>query len=405
MRTVLTAASLITPLEQIQRPILVIEDGVIEKVTSRERSEVPANARVLDFPDAVLAPGFVDIHIHGSAGHDVMSANAGALEEMELALARRGVTSYLPTTVTASLDDTLVALDRLASAIDTVPARSREFTQTPGLPNTGADRSTLRGGTPRAQPLGIHLEGPFISHGKRGVHPEEHLREPSLEVFDRLWNAARGHITLMTVAPELPKADYLIGEATRRGVTVSLGHSEAEDVEAAMAAGARHVTHTFNAMRALEHRRPGILGAALADDRLTADIIADGIHVAPELVKLFLRAKGVERAVLITDATSATGMGDGRYRLGGFEVAVRGGRCERAGRLAGSVLTMDAAVRNAMAFAGRSLQDCVRLATLNPARVAGFGKGRLVEGADADVVVLSSEGRVVATMVGGVVSG
>lgn len=387
MRTVLTASALLTPLERISRPVLVIEDGAIAQVTSRDHSEVPAGAQVRDFPGAILAPGFIDIHIHGGAGHDVMAANAAALEEIERSLAKHGVTSYFPTTVTAPLDDTYVALDRLAAAIETTSARKRN-------------------GSLRAQPLGIHLEGPFISHAKCGVHPTEHLQAPSLEVFDRLWQAARGKISLMTVAPELPKAEYLIGEAARRGVCVSLGHSDSllAPVEAAIAAGARHATHTFNAMRALDHREPGILGAVLADERLTADIIADGIHVHPEVVRLFLLAKGAERAVLITDAISATGMGDGRYRLGGFEVEVRGERCERDGRLAGSVLTLDRAVRNAMKFTGCELQHAVRMATLNPARVAGFAgrKGQLVEGADADIVVLTQEGQPVQTFVAGV---
>lgn len=365
----------------------MIEDGVIAQVTSRDRSETPAGAQVRDFPGAVLAPGFIDIHIHGGAGHDVMSANAGALEQIEQSLAGQGVTAYFPTTVTAPLDETLVALDRLAAAIETVSARGRN-------------------GSPRAQPLGIHLEGPFLSHAKRGVHPAEHLQAPSLEVFDRLWQVARGTIALMTVAPELPKAEYLIGEAARRGVCVSLGHSDSAlaPVQAAIAAGARHATHTFNAMRALDHREPGILGAVLSDERLTADIIADGIHVHPDVVRLFLQAKGAERAVLITDALSATGMGDGRYRLGGFEVEVRGERCEHDGRLAGSVLTLDRAVRNVMQFTGCELQEAVRLATLNPARVAGFAgrKGQLVEGADADIVVLTPAGRPIQTFVGGI---
>jgi N-acetylglucosamine-6-phosphate deacetylase len=174
-------------------------------------------------------------------------------------------------------------------------------------------------------------------------------------------------------------------------------------VRTAIAAGAHHATHTFNAMRALDHREPGVLGAVLADDRLTADIIADGIHVHPEIVALFLRAKGPERAVLITDAISATGMGDGRYRLGGCEVEVRGERCEYQGRLAGSVLTLDRAVRNVMEFARWNLPEALRLATLNPARVAGVSrrKGVIAPGADADIVVLTRRGEVIQTMVGG----
>ena len=382
----LTASLLLTPLETIQEPLVLIEDGRVMRASSRRDAEVPARARLVEFPGAVLAPGFIDIHIHGGAGYDVMHASAQELERIERSLVASGVTSYFPTTVTAPLDATFVALERLAAAIETVAARPRS-------------------GDLRAQPLGIHLEGPFISHAKRGVHPPEHLQAPSLEVFDRLWQAGRGQISFMTIAPELSKAEYLVGEAARRGVCVSVGHSDAalEPIEAAIAAGARHATHTFNAMRALDHREPGILGAVLADDRLSADIIADGIHIHPEVVKLFLRAKGLERAVLITDAISATGMGDGRYRLGGFEVEVRGPRCEYQGKLAGSVLTLDRAVRNVMDFAGWELPNAVRLVTLNPARVAGVAgrKGAVAEGADADVVVLTPRGEVIRTIVGG----
>jgi len=199
----------------------------------------------------------------------------------------------------------------------------------------------------------------------------------------------------------------LIAHAAGRGVCVSIGHSDADfdDTIRAISEGARHATHTFNAMRPLDHRQPGILGVVLADSRLTADIIADGIHVHPEIVELFLRSKGAENAVLITDAISATGMGDGRFRLGSLEVEVRGGRCELEGKLAGSVLTMDRAVRNCTVFARCSLQQSVRMATLNPARVLGIShrKGILQPGADADLVVLSAEGEVVRTIVGGVI--
>lgn len=386
VKIALTASVLFTPIEEIPLPIVVIDDGRILQVTSREYSEMPAGVRVADYPGAVLAPGFIDLHIHGGAGHDLMHATAEELEAIERSLVLHGVTSYFPTTVTAPLDETFVALERLASAIESVPARPR-------------------GGDLRAQPLGIHLEGPFIAPSKRGVHPPEHLQQPSLEIFERLWQAARGQISMMTVAPELPKAEYLIADAARRGVCVCFGHSDATtaEVERALSANPCHVTHTFNAMRPLHHREPGILGAALADDRLTADIIADGIHVHPAVVKAFLRAKGTERAVLITDATSATGMGDGRYRLGGLEVDVHGGRCEYQGQLAGSVLSMDQAVRNVVAFAKWKLQGAVRLATINPARVTGIAgrKGILARDADADLLVLTPRGEVVETIVHG----
>jgi N-acetylglucosamine-6-phosphate deacetylase len=383
-----TANYLFTPLERVQQPLLLVEDHVIVEAGSRVASEVPHGVRVVNFGDAVLAPGFVDIHIHGGAGHDVMEADADGLSAVEQLLFKHGVTSYFPTTVTAPLDKTWSALDRLANAIESA-SRCDESRKV------------------RARPLGIHLEGPFISHARRGVHPPQNLLLPTLPAFDRFWQAARGHIRVMTIAPELEGAGEVIAEAARREVCVSLGHSNSDlnSARAAVAAGARHATHTFNAMRPLDHRDPGILAEVLTDSRLSADIIADGIHLDPTIVELFLKAKGVDGAVLITDAISATGMPDGRYCLGTFEVEVKNGRCLADGKLAGSVLTMDRAVRNVMHFAHWDLQQAIRLATLNPARVAGFtDRGKLEAGAVADFVVLSPSGEVRNTVIGGEVS-
>ncbi len=385
-----TAAALFTPLDRIEQPLLLVEDGAIAEVTSRTRREVPQNCRTVDFGDGILAPGFVDIHIHGGAGHDVMEAGADALPPLERLLAAHGVTSYFPTTVTAPLDATLSALARLADAIEAADRNPH---------STDRKTSDLR-----AQPRGIHLEGPFISHARRGVHPPEDLLAPSRVAFDRFWQAARGHIRVMTIAPELPGAIEVIAEAAARGVCVSLGHSDADlkAARAGFAAGARHATHTFNAMRPLDHRDPGILGEVLTDSRLSADIIADGIHLDPVIVELFLKAKGADAAVLITDATAATGMPDGRYRLGSLQVEVKDGRCMAGGKLAGSVLTMDRAVRNVMQFVQWDLQQAVRLATLNPARVAGLENGGVLQaGAPADLVVLSPSGEVRQTIIGG----
>jgi N-acetylglucosamine-6-phosphate deacetylase len=381
----LTATALFTPLDRIEQPLLLVEGGLIAEVTSRAQREVPGNCRVVDFGDGMLAPGFIDIHIHGGGGHDVMEAGTDALQPVERLLAAHGVSSYFPTTVTAPMDATLSALARLADAIEAVEKSSVVEL--------------------RARPLGIHLEGPFISHQRRGVHPPENLLTPSVAAFDRFWQAARGHIRVLTIAPELPGAVEVIAEASARGVCVSLGHSDADlnAARAGFAAGARHATHTFNAMRPLDHRDPGILGEVLTDARLSADIIADGIHLDPVIVELFLKAKGPEAAVLITDATAATGMPDGRYRLGSLDVDVKDGRCTVGGKLAGSVLTMDRAVRNVVQFAQWELQQAVRLATVNPARVAGVKKGGVLEaGAPADLVVLSSSGEVRNTIIRGV---
>jgi N-acetylglucosamine-6-phosphate deacetylase len=387
MRTTFTARSLYSPLEEIPDPLLTVEDGRIAEISSRSAHEIPRNASLVDFGEAVISPGFFDIHIHGGAGLDAMRAAPGDLPKLGRFLASHGVTAYFPTTVAAPLDATCAALDRIAVAIEESRAKP------------------TAGDTAEARPLGIHLEGPFLSHKRRGVHPPEFLATPTLEVFDRLWQAARGHVRMLTIAPEIPGAMEVIAEAARRGVCVSIGHSDAElpVAQAAVAAGARHATHTFNAMRPLDHRDPGIIVEVLTDDRLSADLIADGIHVSPAVVKLFLRAKGTDHAVLITDAISATGMPDGQYQLGPIQVEVKDGRCTSNGSLAGSVLTMDRAVRNVTQFAGWSLRDAVRAASLNPARAVGMsaGHGVLAAGAEADFTVLSSKGDVLKTIVAG----
>jgi N-acetylglucosamine-6-phosphate deacetylase len=382
MKTVITAARLLTPTEVIENPVLVIEDDRITAHGPREHVAVPDQARHYDFPDKIIAPGFIDIHIHGGSGRDVMELDGSALAAIEQGMFKNGVTSYLPTTVTAPLPDTLRSLEHLGKAI-----RSNSSSQG------------------RSRPLGVHLEGPFISHAKRGVHPPENLLTPSPEILRQLHKASDGTVRMMTVAPELEGAKETITEAARLGIQSSLGHSNATlaESEAGIDAGAHHATHTFNAMRALDHRDPGILGAVLTDDRVTADLIADGLHVSPEVIKLFLRAKGIDRAILITDAISATGMPDGKYKLGGFEVEVKGDRCDLNGKLAGSVLTLDRAVRNAMSIVPLTLQESVRLATLNPARLLGLGdgRGRIVTGGIADLIVLTPAGEVTDTMVAG----
>lgn len=386
MTIVLKAAQLFTPVKCIEQPLVFVDQGRIVNISSSALREIPPGVRVVDFSGYILAPGYVDMHIHGGGGHDVMEPSPESLPAVERLLYRHGVTAYLPTTITAPVGTTVEALARLADAIE------------------GAERHTYKD---RARPVGIHLEGPFISHVRPGVHPVGDLLPPTLEVFEHLWKAARGHIKVLTIAPELQGACAVIAEAARRGVCVSIGHSDAnlEQAQAGVAAGARHATHTFNAMRPLDHRDPGILGAALVDDRLSAEIIADGIHVDPVMVRLFLRAKGIDGAVLVTDATAATGMPDGQYRLGSLLLDVIDGKCLSNGKLAGSVLTMDRAVRNIVEFADWDLRDAVRLATLNPARAAGLaGVGTLAEGAVADLVVLNQQGEVVHTIVQGQVA-
>ena len=365
----------------LDHPVVVVEDGRIDSIATQTASELPADALLLDYPGATLSPAFFDVHIHGAAGHDVMEATPEALSAIGGFLASRGTGSYLATTVTAPLDATLRALSGLAKLLAAPPA----------------------GG--KARPLGIHLEGPFLSHLKRGVHPPEHLLAPDIGVFNRLQEAAEGHVRLMTLAPELPGAAELTAHATARGVRVSLGHSNATAAEtrAVIAAGAVSATHTFNAMRPLDHREPGILGTVLTCDSLFAELICDGVHTAREMVKLWGRAKGPRRAILMTDAMSATGMPDGEYLLGGFAVQVANGRAMAGGVLAGSVLTLDRALENFIEFTGASLEHGLRLLTTNPAAMTGLGDqaGSLAVGQPVNLVAVDVAGRLVASFVNG----
>lgn len=377
----LTAKALYTPLEKLERPVVLMDDGSIVKLGPQTATEIPAGCKVQDFPDCVLAPGLVDMHTHGAAGVDVMEADADGQSRIEKFLVRHGVTTYFPTTITAPMDKILASLERLANAVEK------------GATNSG-----------RTQPIGIHIEGPFLSHARKGMHPEGDLQKPTLKSFNQMWEASRGQIRVMTIAPELDGALEVIAEASKRGVCVSIGHSDADIDQArkGVAAGGRHATHTFNAMRPLDHRKPGILGEVLTNKNLSAEIIADGIHLNPAVIRLVTLAKGEERTVLVTDATSATGMPDGKYMLGHCEIEVKDGMCTYQGTLAGSILTLDQAVRNVMNFADWDLQKSVRAATLNPAKTAGAkNKGILKPGADADLVVFTPNGNVKATVVRG----
>ncbi len=383
MRTLITARTLVLQTPDgpslLEQPVILVEDGIIRSIATRNEAPLPVHDKHDNYPDTTLSPSFFDIHFHGAVGHDVMDGTPAALSAIGRFLATRGVGAYLPTTVTAPNDATLRALAGIAKYIASAEASSE---------NNGA------------QPLGIHLEGPFISHGKRGVHPPDLIQPPSIPVFEKFWEASEGRIRLITIAPEIEGAVELIEHVTKLGVRVSLGHSNANTAEAerGLAAGGVSATHTFNAMRALDHRDPGILGTVLDTDSLFAELICDGIHVHPALVRLFWKAKGRDRAILVTDGMSATGMPEGEYLLAGMKVTVKDGRCTHDGVLAGSVLTLDRAARNFRAFTSASLGDTLRLVTANPATLTGFGaeQGAIALGRPANITVLTSAGEVAA---------
>lgn len=377
MAITLAAKRLITANTIIDDPLITADGAIVAAISSRKASEITGST--YEFRDATLTAGLLDIHMHGAIGHDVMEGTTEALTGISKFLSGHGVTEYLATTVTASVDLTLRALDGIARHIEKRPDDGE------------------------ATILGIHIEGPFVSHAKRGMHPERFILPPSVDLLNKFWEASRGQIKLMTIAPELPGALETIGRASKLGIRSSIGHSNANMAEAlrGVEAGAASATHTFNAMRALDHREPGILGLVLDRDDLYADLISDGIHVAPEMVRLWFKAKGPERAILITDSLEATGMPNGTYKLGETTIHVKDGRCTTdAGVLAGSVLTLDEAVARMREFTGAGLATAVRLASRNPARMLGL-PGDLTVGSVANLNAYDTDGKRIQTVLRG----
>jgi N-acetylglucosamine-6-phosphate deacetylase len=358
---------------------LVLDDAVVpgRLIIDGDRIiEVVPDAQAASGP--ILAPGFVDLHVHGSGGHDAMKGPA-ALDGMARALLRHGVTSFLPTAVSRPMEE-------LASFADAV----RDW-----MPNAPADGS---------EPLGFNLEGPFLSHERRGAHAAEHLLMPAEVPASELDPLLPG-LRLITIAPELDGALDVIGRLVSEGVVVSLGHSAAtfEQARSGYEAGARSTTHLFNAMTGLHHREPGLAGAALTDDRAAVELIADDEHVHPTLYALMLRAKPPDRVLLVSDAVAPAGTPDSTGLIGELEVQIRGTRCTLAGTdvLAGSVIGLDTAVRNLVRH-GTPLTTAVAAASRNPAGVLGLAdRGRLAPGLRADVVELADDLEVLGVIRGG----
>ncbi|MGB2670416.1 MAG: N-acetylglucosamine-6-phosphate deacetylase [Candidatus Acidiferrum sp.] len=382
--TLLHAGRALTPTTEILNAGILIRDGVIEEFGPREGMRLPDGAQEISATDQIAIPGFLDVHIHGAGGRDVMEASPEALSGVTKSVARHGTTSLVATTVTASPDDTLRSVEGIAHYI----SLQHETDDT------------------RAEVLGIHFEGPFLSPARRGVHPLEWLRLPTADFLDKLLQAAAGNAQILTIAPELLGAIPCIDAARNAGMVVAVGHTDAtyEQTRVAIAHGVRHAVHVYNAMRPFSHRDSGVIGAVLTSQEVTAELIADGVHVDETAMKVLLQAKGPERMILISDGISATGMPDGNYILGKLEVTVTGGICRNSeGKLAGSTLTLDRALRNIVAL-GIPLIDTVRMLTLNPATLLGieFKKGALRIGADADIVLLDEGLRLTNVWVRGV---
>jgi N-acetylglucosamine-6-phosphate deacetylase len=362
-----------TPSGEIRDAAIIFRDGVIETVAPRENLLFPQSAQEIVAKDKIAAPGFIDVHIHGAGGCDVMAGTNEALRKVALTIASHGTTSFVATTVTADPN----AIVRSSEGIALYIALQHQ--------------EAVAG----AEVLGIHFEGPFISPVRRGVHPAQWLKLPSAELLEKFILAAQGNALLLTIAPELLGAMPCIDAARRAGMVVGIGHTDAtyEQTRAALARGAHHAIHTYNAMRPFSHRDAGVIGAVLTSPEITAELIADGVHVDETAMRVLLQAKGAAGVILISDGISATGMPDGQYVLGGLEITVSAGVCRNSeGKLAGSTLTLDRALRNIVAL-GAKLEDALRMLTYNPAKLLGIEnkKGVLHANADADIILLSED--------------
>jgi N-acetylglucosamine-6-phosphate deacetylase len=387
--TVIHAGRILTPDEELNDAIILVEDGRIAALGHRDEIRVPPDAVDYVAAEMTVVPGFVDVHIHGAGGHDVMEGTARALDRIAATVARHGTTSLVATTVTAPVEETCHSLEGIARYI-----RSHE------KPKETEENHRLA-----AEFVGIHLEGPFISKARRGVHPPDSIARPSVEVLQKFLDAADGLVKIVTIAPEIPGAQELIEYAVAAKIVAAIGHTDADydQARAAIQAGARHAVHMFNAMRPFTHRDPGVVGAILTDPEVTAEIIADGVHVAGPTIQVLLGCKGFDAVLLASDGIAATGMPDGNYRLGNFEVTVKDGVARNSeGKLAGSTLTLDRALRYVVAL-GVPLKDAVRMATVLPARRLGLAgkKGIIAVGADADLVALTADLRVAGVMTRG----
>ncbi|WP_410502471.1 N-acetylglucosamine-6-phosphate deacetylase [Exiguobacterium acetylicum] len=344
-----------------------IEDGfirferTIEAIGPMSVFEEMAGEETIDAHHQSLIPGMIDVHIHGGYDVDVMDGDAKSLRHFSQQMLQEGVTSFLATTITQDWENITQALETVREVV-------------------AQDDTTI---------VGVHLEGPFINPDYAGAQPHEHIVEPDVEQFLKWQQASGNTIKLVTYAPERPGARAFEEAVRLTGAIPSAGHTDATYAQN-QAGHVTHGTHLYNQMRALHHREPGTVGYCLLTPDVYAEIIPDGIHSAPEMVDFAYRMKGADQLIVITDAMRAKGLADGEYELGGQAVFVRDGAARlENGSLAGSVLTMDAALRNIIAYTGCSLEEAVRMTSVNAAKELQLNqKGSLAVGKDADIVLL-----------------
>lgn len=377
MSLLLKSATVLLPAGLQAATDVLIDDGAIVRVGA----DLPAaGAHVFDASGMIVAPGFIDVHVHGAAGAMCETGDEDHLRTISATLARFGVTGFLATIATLPPD----ALRRAVAAI-----------------------AAVIGSEPGARILGIHLEGPYLSQVRAGAQVVPYMRAPSIDEIDALQAIAGGSIRLVTLAPEVDGALELIAALRARGVKVSAGHSDATTAQmlAGLRAGATHVTHLFNAMRELHHREPGPIGVGLTEDDTSVELICDGHHLHPRIVDLAFRCKPDGKAVLVSDAVAALGLPEGPCSMFGLDCVIEGGavRLRQGGNLAGSCLSLDRAVRNVRSWLPHlPLERILRAATSAPAAVIGETKvGEIAEGKEADLVILDARLEVVATVLRG----
>ncbi len=392
---------------------VLIEDGRIARIVDSSSDEAVKPDSVIDLHGRTLFPGFIDVHIHGAVGVDAMEAGADDLCRVSEFLASAGVTAWLPTLVPArqaQYESAVRAISDLMGQQDWERGRPARTTSAPDLPSkdrNSLNANELQAGRLRSQLFGVHYEGPFVNSEQCGALHREHFRTfKNVTDVDALPTINhKSAIHMMTLAPEIDGGIDLIKELKKRNWIVSIGHTRAttDILDQALAAGARHMTHFMNAMTPLHHRAPGPVGWGLLRDEITCDVIADGVHLDPAILKLIVRNKSPERISLISDAIAAAGLGDGVYEIWGEKISVNQGRTKNArGSIAGSVITMLDAVRLMLSL-GVAESDVARMASLNPARLLGIDHdfGSIEEGKRADLVALDEARNVRHTIVGG----
>jgi N-acetylglucosamine-6-phosphate deacetylase len=376
MKTYITNGKLITPNLIINGSNVVIENGKIIEITTSTLKPEPGSLQI-NARDHFLSPGFIDIHFHGAMGKDTMDGKKSSLKVLSNYCAEHGVTSFYPTTWSASPEDIMLAINAVKESQNELPG---------------------------AQALGMHIEGPYINANFRGAQLQSRIRDPRKNEYHQWFDS--GVVKLITCAPELAGGNEFIREAVNKGIRISIGHSGAnyDQVREAANTGASQATHLFNGMKGLHQREPGTVGGSLDDDRIYTQIICDGIHLHPVIVRIIIQVKSTSKVILITDSICGAGLPDGDYEHKGQKISVINGiACTPEGGLSGSTLTLDAAIRNVMTFTGKPIEEIVPMATNSPAVSMGISnkKGFLKEGYDADLVLLNDCFFVDKTMVNG----